>query len=311
MGKRLPYEMMTDPTLVYLALAAESDPQMLKTLASRLPLSLSEEGTTKLAEALVDARPTRRALQTIKSLLKPERYAALLKQWIRDAVTEAAGGALRGEPPSEQEWSRYSRDLMDELAESLPPDSPEGAVCGLRAGMKPMHISDDPEKQNTFLQVLSPDVPFGMELLLSFLTWKEVEPPFLLRLFEKAYLPHKNVKNSDTYLLDVAYLVMDMPHKANQKIIATGIYNAIQRIGVKYKGMPFKTAMSILENIAGLTNTTAAKGRKTPRRESKIPSLEDIQKIVSKILRRQNPFSLDDEEEEDEDEDEDADEDDD
>jgi hypothetical protein len=202
------------------------------------------------------------------------------------AVVETSEAALDGEPPSSQKWTQYSRDLMEALAEALPPDSQVGCLCRLRSNVKPMHISDDPEKVNAFIESLLPESSLGLNLILVLLTWPEVAPSFISRLFEKVYSFNKIVPIVDDYLKLMAGMVENMTDARNRKIVALDMLVLLEQFAPKKKSATFNKAVESLRRSAGFASAIPGKKQRESHQEEEPAFIEELKKLFYKSMKK-------------------------
>ncbi|MDR2522089.1 MAG: hypothetical protein LBC93_00055 [Synergistaceae bacterium] len=293
----LPYETMSILTLVRLALMNDSasTEKVKKSIASLLPLRLTERENGLLAGFFLEECPSRRNLRVVRSLLTQAGYAALLAKWVNVAVEEGEADSLDGVPSSRQAWGKISQELMEELA-TLPPDSPEGCLCRLRVGVKPLCLSNDAEKVEAFFQVLPANSILGMGLLPSLLTWPEVDPAFIVRLFEKIFVYQKDQSDGGDYLCSLAELIERMKNKVNQKAVAAKMCELLTKWRVKNKNASFREAVELLETLAELRQPASKlKGKKTASREAEISSFKKMWNSFFKAMKKRGQFPFDDE----------------
>ena len=294
----LPYETMSVLTLVRLALMDDSasTEKMKKSIASLLPLRLTEKENGLLAGFFLEECPSRRNLRVVRSLLTQTGYMALLAKWVNVAVETGEADSLDGDPASRQAWGNISRELMEELASTLPPDSPEGCLCRLRIGVKPLCLSNDAEKVEAFFQVLPANPILGMGLLPSLLTWPEVDPAFIIRLFEKVFVYRKDQSEGGAYLCSLAELMERMKNKVNRKAVAAKMCELLAKWRVKNKNASFREAVELLETFAELRQPASkSQVKKTASREAEISSFKKMWSFFSKTMRKRGQFPFDDE----------------
>jgi hypothetical protein len=207
---------------------------------------------------LLKSLPTIEMLQILNALIGRAEYISILKRLVCKVIRENAEDASMGKPQSHQIWTKLnSRGLMEELAISLPPDSFEGCFCRLCSGMPLHRISNDPSKIEAFLAALPPAteieryVDYFMVLVL---TWPDIDPKFILSLFEKSFL-FLNAGNQTRFcwtgydLEDLAELIVNMPNKSDREAVALGVLRLISTHGGKRGGSPVKKAIVILKRL--------------------------------------------------------------
>ncbi|MDR2529177.1 MAG: hypothetical protein LBD04_09210 [Synergistaceae bacterium] len=250
--QRLPYEAMSAPTLVHLAMIdGKGMENIMKSIVPLLPLRFTKEESAFMVESFLEERPSHRNLRLVRSLLTQVGYAALLTEWVNALVEKGEIEVLNDVPVSRQTWANMSRELMEELTSVLPPSSVEGCLCHLRLGVKPRCLSNDPEKVEAFFRALPSNSPLGTRLLPSLLTWSEVDPLFIVRLFKEVFASCKDQRNGDNYLCVLAELVSGMTNKANQKIVAVRMCELLTEWNVKDRSPYYHDAVESLEILAG------------------------------------------------------------
>lgn len=145
-----PYESLTAPTVVLMALMLPLQAKMVVSSASaRLPMSLAPEEIDLLSFDLagMDPAPDLAAAAVMKKLLEPKSLTDLLAAWVRAAVEiSAVNAVIEGGRNSSLAWDRLPSDLLAFIEEILPLDEPAGIFCRLCLGRGYRSLSDDPKK---------------------------------------------------------------------------------------------------------------------------------------------------------------------
>ncbi|MDR1378666.1 MAG: hypothetical protein LBJ36_06390 [Synergistaceae bacterium] len=182
----LPFDAMSVPSLLYFCLS--DDREIAKSLrVSHAPMRLSPGEADRAVDAFLDETFSCNDAKVMKSILDEAGYIAFFSSWVRAAISRSMENAKEELVPSRYFWASVKGVLLEELAHTLPPDNPEGCLCRLCSGLKPLHFSKDTEKIDAFVNVLSPNTPLGEELWNLLPMWPDSNPDFIVRLFEKNY----------------------------------------------------------------------------------------------------------------------------
>ncbi|MDR1978805.1 MAG: hypothetical protein LBQ42_08730 [Synergistaceae bacterium] len=286
----LPYDAMSASTLLYFALTDPYDTEIKKAILSKGPLRLAKDEIHRVAEALLEEGPSRKDVRAIRSNLDDASSIALCEELVRQAVTRSAENVADEYEPSQQFWFSLQRDALAELADVLPASTLEGCFCRLCADAKPMRLSTDPAKVDAFFDAQSSLPKFAPLLWMTLIDWPDVEPEFIIRLFEKNYPQYQTQANENSSFWDsVTALVMRIKHKPAREIVAAGICNVMKRDkGNKRK--PFREAIAFLEQLPKMTDAQIRKSKKFLAHEAEMPSFEEIRDIFSRAFKKRPRF---------------------
>jgi len=264
----IPYETLSPHSLVMMSF---HDGKLLKVIekaaSNRLPLSLGKESIKDLGDYLaqqaMEASP-RGLMQVLKALLDRRACGAVLTRLACKIIEKNAIMAHNGEPPSQQPWTRFSsKGVLEEMAELLPHDNYVGCFCRLCSGMPPCRISSEPSKINAFLASLRPETEeeHSVCFLIFLLTWPDIDPEFIVRLFERSYIfrDKKNRTKRDGVWLELVALIERMANEADRGVVALGILRLTAWDGRKKSGASFKKAMEALERLGNPKGLKEAK----------------------------------------------------
>ncbi|GHS99951.1 hypothetical protein AGMMS50276_24600 [Synergistales bacterium] len=273
----LPFEAISAPGLLYLAISDRRAAQKIReAVGSKLPLKLSGIETRDVALALSEREIARKEAQTIRSLLDGDSYASLFTILVRELIIYSGVQAMTSDTSTA--WASISRDLLEELAATLPPESVEACFCSLSIGAGHMSLSDDPSKVEAFFKALSSKagldtqeakvsrVKMETSLFMLLLSWPNVSSGFLNRFFDISIPSHKEVaRNIFGHWEHLACMVENMKDEPNRKAVAAFIYEKIKLFG-EFKSADIKRAIGILEKLLGIAGKTKSK---TPSRKKK------------------------------------------
>ncbi|MDR2137434.1 MAG: hypothetical protein LBO68_04015, partial [Synergistaceae bacterium] len=221
----LPFDAMSAPSLLYLSLSDDYELTK-KLLTTRAPLRLSPDEANRTAKAMLEESFSREDTKLLKSLLDEAGYVVLFSAWVRAAITRSLKDAKNGVLPARHFWATVKGAFLEELSNTLPPSSPEGCLCRLCAGLKPLHFSKDPAKIDAFVNALSPNNSLGEELLRLLARWPDPNPYFIVHLFEKNYSLYRYEERErftgsvGPYVL---WMVEKIEDKETQRTVAAGL----------------------------------------------------------------------------------------
>jgi hypothetical protein len=258
MEKDLPWESVSVPVILYIALYEQSGAQRLKkTLSSRLPLPLASEDIPKVLYILDPQLLKVTNIRTLRMFLDDAEYARLLEHWVRRVARFSGEDAANGIPPSRQIWNAMGKDLLKELAAVLP-DAPEGRLCELF--LEEGRLRPDSPEANAFFGALSSriaqsgDNSEGFEwtiyFLMFLLTWPEVSSRFLLRLIDTilSRLRQTTWAHFDQWR-KIADIVEKMTDRSKQKTVAAAICAQMKRFGRTVGDSGFTSVLRQMEKL--------------------------------------------------------------
>ena len=266
----MPYDALSSYSLILLSLMdAEYPRAIVKAASNRLPLRLGEDGIMSLKKYAVNNSLPRWTVSILEMFIGKSESVSVLTYLSFEIIKESAMNALMGEPKSGQAWTEFSRnELPKELATALPQDNFIGCFCRLCSGMSNSHFSNDPLLFEEFLAALATEAgksECADFFLIVLLTWQEVSPEFLVRLFEKTcFIRNRHDKKSLILysvridLNDIANLVERMPNEANRRIVSVNMLALLMQNGKKKIDASLKEAITTLERITNVKKTKQA-----------------------------------------------------
>ena len=273
-----PYDAVSPYGLVILSLKSAKHLKAIEKTVP-LPLRLNEKYIGNLLHYLT---PSRDKIKILYALLGRAEYISISTRLIRHAAEESADAARMDKPLSQQPWTKFSRGgFIEELAATLPPDNFAGCFCRLCSDMPPYRISSDQSKIEEFFAAL----PVGTDeerladcFMFFILTWPDIDPAFILRLFEKSHLFRNRKKRTglNVFALEpdmesLAIIVERMKNKADRKKVVIGILSMLGLSAEEKKSYIYKSAVKILEHLVKEGNSKEASpflGKaKKPRQE--------------------------------------------
>ncbi|GHV33539.1 hypothetical protein FACS1894187_02090 [Synergistales bacterium] len=294
----IPYEAVSALGLLYLAMSDRNIAEKIKeTMGSKLPLRLSGSEIRDIAEALSDEL-TRKDMRTIRQFLDDASYTGLFMYWLRELIMNSGEEALNGCPPSRQGWASIKSELLEELILTLPQGTPEICFCILSLNAGHLRLSEDPLKTDAFFDSFSSKPIFDnsddkvtrskleVAIFMFLLTWPDIEPNFLIRLFGMSVPAHKEAAfYIFGYWESIAKLVDKMPGEAGRKAVAAFVYENITQFA-GWKSADLKSAIRILEKLLGIV--TKPNGKKPTPQKKKKSALDAIKEQISIIFDEVN-----------------------
>jgi hypothetical protein len=253
----IPYEALSPRSLIKLSLLDGTHLKKIeKTLSNRLPLSISKEDVAALGGYLsieFKASSLQGVIYVLNTLLSQSDTVSILTKLGCNILEESGNSACFGASPQMHAWTAFSNGgFSEEAAKLLPPDNFVGCFCRLCSNMPEYSISSDEEKIEAFLTALPQD---GIDIdkydyvLFFLLTWPDIDPKFIVRLFEKSYIfcNKENRMMLGEIWLDLAEIIGRMTNKKNRGMVALGILKLVAWNKKKTGYASFKDAMKRLE----------------------------------------------------------------
>ncbi|MDR1873912.1 MAG: hypothetical protein LBQ90_02705 [Synergistaceae bacterium] len=278
----IPWEAVPAVPLLRIVLHERGKAEKLRKLvSSRLPFSLSSEEIKTFVGIFEPGSLTAEDARLLKLFLSGAGYTELFTRWVRQAIVDTGQDALHGVSPSQQMWKNMKGDLLEVLAETLPPNSLEACLCALISEGGKYRLAEDPSKTENFFGVLAARVGLSRDedkelgepmlaLLMFLITWPDVEPSFLLRLFDVIFPYHeKAARHVFMYWEKVATLVSGMVDRINRRIVAAGFRKRMERTDRVNKTRGFEIAVASLQSLEGPDSPESSKEEKTSPQEKK------------------------------------------
>jgi hypothetical protein len=284
----LPYESMTAPTLLYFALLAPYGKMIKQVVTTRTPLRLSEKDMDYTSESLLHETLSRKDMGMAKSLLGDEGYVAFCEALVRNAIKLSAENVAENNEVSRQFWFSLRRDMIEELADGLLPDSLEKCFCQLYLDAKSMNLSKDPVKIEAFFKAESSSSKFAPLLWMVLLVWPGIDPHFLVRLFQKNYpLIQCEGAMNETIWEAINYMLTRIRPKAARDIVAVGVYNIM--LQEKNHSSSFKNAIAFLKRLPKMTDAELERNERKYH-DKDIAVFQKMRGILHKVFQKNKYF---------------------